>query len=228
MPNFAPMPHLQFFDSDGNPLSGGSLVTSESGGSTPLATYSDAALSVTNGTTITLNAAGRPAVGGNEVAVFLLIDKTYRFTLKNSAGTVIWTADEIAGAFSAKYKYAAMSGGDATITAAQDLTGATVSLDRIGVWQVTATFSVSIDASANAANFEGVLNFDGSDVGHAQPLFYISTTGQAIRISLTQSWFVTVSSQPKTAKLRGLRVSGTGTVVCFQNETNISAVWIGN
>lgn len=93
----APLALYQFLDDDGAVVSGGSLLTSESGGSTPLETYSDAALAVSNGATITLNSAGRPDVGGNEVGLYLK-PQAYRFALKNSAGATIWTKDEIAAA----------------------------------------------------------------------------------------------------------------------------------
>lgn len=84
----------QFFDNNGDPLSSGTVETYESGTSTPLATYSDSNLSVTNGTTITLNSAGFPQVSGSEVAIYLL-PQAYRFVLKNSAGTTLRTVDNV-------------------------------------------------------------------------------------------------------------------------------------
>ncbi len=99
----APVGHQQFFDSSGNPLGAGTLVTSESGGATPLATYADPLLSTTNGTTITLNGAGRPSVTGSEVALFLDPSKAYRFTLKDSSGSTIWTCDNIGSNVSGTY-----------------------------------------------------------------------------------------------------------------------------
>lgn len=84
----------QWLDANGAPLSLGTLETYETGTSTPLATYSDAALSVSNGTTITLNAGGFPTVTGVEVGIFLL-PRAYRFVLKNSAGTTQRTIDGV-------------------------------------------------------------------------------------------------------------------------------------
>lgn len=89
-----PVPHQQFFDNSGNPLSGGSLETYAAGTSTPKATYSDNTLGSSNPTTITLNSAGRPSVSGNEVALYLA-PGGYKAILKNSAGTTIWTQDNI-------------------------------------------------------------------------------------------------------------------------------------
>ncbi len=84
----------QWLDANGAPLSLGSLETYETGTSTPLATYSDAGLTVSNGTTITLNAGGFPTVTGVEVGIFLL-PRAYRFVLKNSAGATQRTIDGV-------------------------------------------------------------------------------------------------------------------------------------
>ncbi len=91
----APVGHQQFFHSDGMPLASGWLITSQSGGATPLATYSDVGLTSSNGTTIELNGAGRPSVSGTEVALFLDPSKSYRFTLKDSSLATLWTCDNI-------------------------------------------------------------------------------------------------------------------------------------
>lgn len=84
----------QFLDANGAPLSSGTVETYESGSSTPLATYSNEGLTVSNGTTITLNAGGFPTVAGVEVGIFLL-PRAYRFVLKNSAGTTQRTIDGV-------------------------------------------------------------------------------------------------------------------------------------
>lgn len=84
----------QMFDTNGDPLSSGTLEFYESGTSTPLAVYSDADLSVSAGTTVTLNAAGFPQVSGSEVTLFLL-PQVYRIVVKNSAGTTLRTVDGI-------------------------------------------------------------------------------------------------------------------------------------
>jgi len=84
----------QFLDANGNPLASGTVETFEAGTSTPLATYSDSALSVTNGTTITLNAGGFPQVSGSEVGIYLS-PRAYKFVLKNSAGVTQRTLDNV-------------------------------------------------------------------------------------------------------------------------------------
>src|SRR5688572_28573386 len=84
----------QFCDNNGDPLASGTIETYESGTSTPLAVYSDSALTVSAGTTITLNSAGFPTVSGSEVTLYLL-PQAYRFILKNAAGTTLRTVDNV-------------------------------------------------------------------------------------------------------------------------------------
>jgi hypothetical protein len=91
----APFFRQQWFDGNGDPLSSGSLETYLAGTSTPVATYSDVGLGVANPTTITLNSAGRPEVSSVEVAIFLVPGVSYKVICKNSAGTVIWTQDNV-------------------------------------------------------------------------------------------------------------------------------------
>lgn len=123
------------------------------------------------------------------------------------------------------YKTANMSGGDATVTAEQDLSGASVSLDRNGNWLLIGTFDVGLTGSA-VGLATGYINYDGSN---QTPVAVISTDADSdIRTTMTQTVVVTVSSQPDVAKLRAIRTSGTATTTVYQTNTNIRAVWIGN
>lgn len=83
------LPRLQFFDEDGTPLTGGKINTYEAGTTTPLATYSDSALSVANANPVVLDSEGRtPDIYGDP-------DTAYKIVLTKSDGSVIWTADNI-------------------------------------------------------------------------------------------------------------------------------------
>jgi hypothetical protein len=88
--SLTPSPLMQFFDSTGAPLSGGTLSTFIAGTSTPLATYTDSSGSIANNVVITLNTRG-------EAAVWLDSTGIYKFVLKDAAGVLIWTADNIEG-----------------------------------------------------------------------------------------------------------------------------------
>ena len=85
-----PSPLMQFFDSTGAPLVSGTLSTYVAGTSTPLATYTDSTGLIANSVVITLNTRG-------EAAVWLDSTGIYKFVLKDAAGVLIWTADNIEG-----------------------------------------------------------------------------------------------------------------------------------
>ena len=78
---------VQFFDDNGNPLSGGKLYTYDAGGTTPKATYIDAAGTTPNANPVVLDAAGRATV--------FLDGTTYRFDLKTSGDVLVKSTDNI-------------------------------------------------------------------------------------------------------------------------------------
>jgi hypothetical protein len=78
---------VQFFDDNGNPLSGGRLYTYDAGGTTPKATYTDAAGLTANANPVVLDAAGRATV--------FLDGTTYRFDLKTSGDVLVRSTDNI-------------------------------------------------------------------------------------------------------------------------------------
>jgi hypothetical protein len=81
-------PFLQYFDDEGNVLSGGKVYTYEPSTTTNKATYSDDALSVPNANPIVLGADGRPAN-----AIFL--SGAYRFIIKDSNDVQIDDQDDV-------------------------------------------------------------------------------------------------------------------------------------
>ena len=82
----------QFFDDNGDPLTGGLLYTYAAGTTTPLASYTDSTGATANTNPIVLDSAGR--VSGE---VWLTTGSSYKLVLKTSAGVTIWTNDNIAG-----------------------------------------------------------------------------------------------------------------------------------
>lgn len=79
-------PNQQFADATGLPYAGGSLTFYASGTTTPLATYSDSALTIPNTNPVVLDSAGR---AGN---VFLQ-NLAYKVVLADVNSNVIWTED---------------------------------------------------------------------------------------------------------------------------------------
>jgi hypothetical protein len=84
-----PSPFMQFFTAAGVPLSGGKLYTYAAGTSTPLTTYTDYNGGTANTNPVVLDSRGEAAVW--------LDSSFYKFILKDSTETLIWTADNISG-----------------------------------------------------------------------------------------------------------------------------------
>lgn len=84
----------QFFDNNGNPLTGGKLYTYESGTTTPAATYTTSIGNIFHANPIVLDAAGRVPSGGE---IWLSGNVSYKFVLKTSADVLLATWDNVAG-----------------------------------------------------------------------------------------------------------------------------------
>ena len=83
----------QFFDSNGNPLTGGKLYTYAAGTTTPQTSYTTTAGNVAHTNPIVLDAAGRVPSGGE----IWLSSAQYKFVLTSSADVLIATYDNILG-----------------------------------------------------------------------------------------------------------------------------------
>ena len=103
----------QFFDNNGNPLSGGLLYTYLAGSTTPQTTYTTSAGNVPHSNPIVLDAAGRVP---NEVWVTNGI--SYKFLLADSTNNTIWTKDDITAPYAGNIFYNQGSSGavDRTLT----------------------------------------------------------------------------------------------------------------
>jgi hypothetical protein len=83
----------QFFDNNGDPLSGGKLYSYEAGTTTPQITYTTAAGNVAHSNPIILDSAGRVPSG----QIWLTAGLNYKFVLKTSTEVQIATWDNITG-----------------------------------------------------------------------------------------------------------------------------------
>lgn len=84
----------QFFDNNGNPLTGGKLYTYAAGTTTPQATYTSSAGSVFHSNPIILDAAGRVS-GSSEI--WLASGSSYKFVLKDANDVLLATWDDVFG-----------------------------------------------------------------------------------------------------------------------------------
>jgi len=85
-------PGAQFFDDNGDPLSGGKIFTYAAGTTTPKATFTDFTGATPHANPIILDAAGRPPS-----EVWLTYGDSYKFILKDSLDTLVGTFDNIDG-----------------------------------------------------------------------------------------------------------------------------------
>jgi hypothetical protein len=96
----------QFFDDNGDPLSGGKLFTYAAGTTTPQVTYTSSSGATANANPIILNAAGRLSGSGE---IWLTEGVLYKFVLNDSNNVLIGTYDNISGANDGTSIYAALA-----------------------------------------------------------------------------------------------------------------------
>jgi hypothetical protein len=125
----------QFFDNNGNPLTGGKLYTYAAGTTTPLETYTTWEGNVEWTNPIELNAAGR-VPGSGEIWVQ---NFRYKFVLKTSTNVPIATYDNITGVGAV---VAEDYTGDGT-TVAYLINGSVTAVYINGVYQNQNTYNVS-------------------------------------------------------------------------------------
>lgn len=83
------IPRNQYTDTDGSPLAGGKLYFYETGTTTPLATYSDKALTAANANPVIADS------NGNFGRIFLQTDEQYRVRLTDADDVQIWQEDNV-------------------------------------------------------------------------------------------------------------------------------------
>lgn len=141
-----PVPRLQFFDSDGAMLVGGKLYTYVAGGTTPIATYTDATGGTNNTNPIILDAYGAADVWGN-------IQQQYKFVLKDADDNTIFTIDDIEydNIFGENITWTGNHIFSGTVTLGSVLGNVTFSGDTLvdNNLYVTGTFGVDGNASFN-------------------------------------------------------------------------------
>ena len=128
----------QFFDSNGNPLSGGFIYTYVAGTSTPQATYTTSSGTIQHSNPIQLDAAGR--VPGGEI--WLTIGNAYKFVIETSNYVLVGTYDNIGGVFGGAVQ-------DYTGTGSQTTFALPVGISNVyaiyinGVYQNENTYSIT-------------------------------------------------------------------------------------
>lgn len=126
MAEIVPIIQLQFFDNNGDPLTGGKIYCYEAGTTTPKVTYKDLAGTEPNTNPIILDSSGRPPYDVRSIT------GTYKFIIKDSNDNTLETYDDVqsfsglintAGALSIASNLSDLNDNDTAITNLE--TGAT-------------------------------------------------------------------------------------------------------
>jgi microcystin-dependent protein len=141
-----PLVFRQFFDDEGAPLADGRLYTYVTGTTTPLATYSNAALSVENANPIVLDDSGR-------CDLYLAAPPTaYRFRLEDSDGALVDEQDDVVGMTAPLEGDFVPIEGDVTMTGLFELSGnATANLNPVPLQQVNTLIAAAADSLEDVA-----------------------------------------------------------------------------
>lgn len=171
----------QFFDDNGNPLSGGLLYTYEAGTTTPQTTYTDSNGNVANANPIVLDAAGRVPY-----QVWLIGTATYKFILKTSTGVTVWSEDDVPGYGSSADIIFLQAGTGAVARTVQSKLRETISLADFGaVGNGVADDTVAIQTAINALGALG----QGRIIGTSGASYKITDTIDFTILGNTHNWY---------------------------------------
>lgn len=84
--SLCPVPKIQFFDNNGDPLAGGKVYTYEPGTTTNKATYTDSTAGTSNANPVVLDSAGRAAIW---------LSGYYRIVLNDADDVLVWDIDNV-------------------------------------------------------------------------------------------------------------------------------------
>jgi len=153
----------QFFDNNGNPLTGGKIYTYAAGTTTPLVTYTSLSGTIPHTNPIVLDAAGRVPSGGE---IWLTVGVGYKFVVKTSTDVLIGTYDNIPSAAqppAANDADSIMYEQGYTVTAGSFVIGNTYRIVSVG----TTDFTL-IGAGSNTPGLHFVATGAGSGTGTAE------------------------------------------------------------
>ena len=199
----------QFFDNDGNVLSGGKIYTYVAGTSTPTFTYTTAAGDIAHSNPIILDSAGRVPSG----EIWLTDGVLYKFVLKDSGDALIATYDNISGINSNAVAYtnqqeiitatAGQTVFDLTITYAPGTNSLSVFVDGVNQYGPgaqyaytetdgnTITFNSGLHVGAKvkftSTQQQGAGAVDASQVSYTPPFVDSQTTNVEAKLAQTIS-----------------------------------------
>jgi hypothetical protein len=218
----------QFFDNNGNPLTGGKLYTYAAGTTTPLATYTTIVGNVAHTNPILLDSAGR--VPGGQI--WLTNGNTnYKFVLENSANVLVGTYDNIPPAVSgsaAEIVYLP-AGTGAVATTVQAKLRESVSVGDFGGNLTTAVNSIGASNVSLLITAPTYIT-DGSTVTIPSNISLVIQQGGTIQRALGGSLVTTLVLECKTETrygfFTGLTVNVNGPFLFFGNYDDLDTTMV--
>jgi hypothetical protein len=168
--SIATPPKLQFFDSNGVPLSGGKLYSYAAGTTTPLATYTSSSGGTANTNPIILDSRGEANVWFNAVS--------YKLKLTSSTDVEIWTVDNLNGPDQTTLASLAASSGSSLVGYTQGGSGAVATTVQAKLRQTVSVkdFGAVGDGTTNDTTaMQNALNSGASVVYIPAGTYLIST-----------------------------------------------------
>lgn len=114
-------------------------------------------------------------------------------------------------------------------TSLQDVTGASITLNKAGKWVIIGSFDLFQQGAGDvgAVDLRGTVNINGVDNGVSAKFHGEYTVGGYSRANVAQVWTYTAATDSIIAKLRFAKNAGTGTSGLVGVSTSITAFWIG-
>jgi hypothetical protein len=156
MATLTPVPKIQFFDINGNPLVGGKLYSYAAGTTTPLATFTDQGGGTPNANPVILDSRGEANVW--------LGSSSYKLRLTTAADVDIWTVDNIVNTTSLLSATAGTAAAPAIAWASQLNAGVYFGTNTVNI-STGGTERVRVTNSGTGFNLSGATISHGMQVG---------------------------------------------------------------
>jgi len=216
----------QFFDNDGNTLSGGLIYSYAAGTSTPATTYTSLSGSIANSNPIVLDSAGRVP---NEI--WLTTGSTYKFIVRTSTSVLIGTYDNIPGANDLSSLAAPtgssligfiQAGTGAVARTAQSKMRETISVKDFGaIGDGVNDDTAEIQAAINAAASFGVSPNQGATLFFPSGKYLISST-----INLPGAQYVSMLGEGRTSVISWSAGASSDVMFSMDNGSDASQVFV--
>lgn len=193
----------QFFDNNGNPLSGGKLYSYAAGTTTPQTTYTSASGATAHTNPIILDSAGRVVTG----EVWLTAGQNYKFVLSTSTEVMISTWDNITG----------INGTGIAVNASN------VEYDPAGVGAVATTVQDKLRESASVKDFGAVGDGVTDDTAAIQAASdYVNSLGGGT-LYFPQGDYIITAPITVYSNMRVIGAGGAATKITKTTDTPVAA-----